>query len=57
MSTTWTRAGILALGLSVVAVGPASAQAPPAPTFTKDVAAIFQAKCEACHRPDSIARD
>src|SRR5262245_50301387 len=27
----------------------------PAPTFTKDVAPIFQAKCEACHRPNSIA--
>ena len=27
----------------------------PAPTFTKDVAAIFQEKCESCHRPDSIA--
>ena len=26
-----------------------------APTFSKDVAPIFQAKCEACHRPDSIA--
>ncbi len=26
-----------------------------APTFTKDVAPIFQAKCESCHRPDSIA--
>ena len=26
-----------------------------APTFTKDVAPIFQDKCEACHRPDSIA--
>ena len=25
------------------------------PTFTKDVAPIFQAKCESCHRPDSIA--
>ena len=24
-------------------------------TFTKDVAPIFQAKCEACHRPNSIA--
>jgi len=24
-------------------------------TFTKDVAPIFQEKCEACHRPDSIA--
>ena len=26
-----------------------------APTFSKDVAPIFQDKCEACHRPDSIA--
>jgi len=25
------------------------------PTFTKDVAPIFQEKCESCHRPDSIA--
>ena len=27
----------------------------PQVTFTKDVAPIFQEKCEACHRPDSIA--
>ncbi len=35
----------------------ASAQtaAKSAPTFTKDIAPIFQEKCEACHRPDSIA--
>src|ERR687897_1597210 len=26
-----------------------------APTFTKDVAPIFQNKCESCHRTDSIA--
>ena len=25
------------------------------PTFTKDVAPIFQAKCETCHRTDSMA--
>src|SRR5262245_44107846 len=25
------------------------------PTFTKEVAPIFQAKCQACHRRDSIA--
>src|SRR5262249_29247244 len=24
-------------------------------TFTKDIAPILQEKCEACHRPDSIA--
>ncbi len=38
-----------------VAVIPASAEGLSAPTFTKDVAPIFQDKCEACHRPDSIA--
>jgi hypothetical protein len=35
-----------------------AAAAPPGETpvtFTKDVAPIFQAKCEACHRPNSIA--
>ena len=34
-----------------------AAQSPAAgtPVFTKDVAPIFQDKCEACHRPDSIA--
>src|SRR5207247_4169417 len=32
-----------------------AADTPAAPTFTKDVAPIFQAKCEACHRPDSMA--
>lgn len=33
----------------------AAADAPQNPTFTKDIAPIFQEKCEACHRPDSIA--
>src|SRR6478736_2098951 len=35
----------------------AGAQTAPAnaPTFSKDIAPIFQEKCEACHRPDSIA--
>ncbi|HZM59695.1 MAG TPA: hypothetical protein VFB85_07850, partial [Vicinamibacterales bacterium] len=35
-----------------------AAAAPPGDTpvtFTKDIAPIFQAKCEACHRPNSIA--
>src|SRR3954447_9535383 len=31
------------------------ASAQTAPTFTRDIAPIFQDKCEACHRPDSIA--
>ena len=56
MSTMWKPLGILAVvttfgGLAPVAV----AQTAPTPTFTKDIAAIFQEKCEACHRPDSIA--
>jgi hypothetical protein len=31
------------------------AEAPANPTFTRDIAPIFQEKCEACHRPESIA--
>ena len=41
--------GLLALPASL------SAQTTAVPTFTKDVAPIFQNKCESCHRPDSIA--
>ena len=36
---------------SALAAGPTSE----AVTFTKDIAPIFQAKCESCHRPDSMA--
>jgi hypothetical protein len=32
-----------------------AADAPKTPTFTKDIAPIFQAKCESCHRSDSMA--
>lgn len=42
----------------VVTCFPVAAGAAPAPgpvTFTRDVAPIFQDKCQACHRPDSIA--
>jgi len=42
-------------GVAVAMPALAAAQSQPAPTFTKDVASIFQAKCESCHRPDSIA--
>src|SRR5687768_17761876 len=42
-------AGLLALPATL------SAQTAAVPTFTKDVAPIFQEKCESCHRPDSIA--
>lgn len=43
---------------SVLIVGCVLASAPAfgqAPTFTKDVAPIFQKSCQACHRPGSIA--
>ena len=42
--------------MTLMAAATGSAQtAQPQVTFTKDVAPIFQEKCEACHRPDSIA--
>jgi hypothetical protein len=48
---------ILLIG-SLVAPLPASAQTPAAggtlPTFTRDVAPIFQERCEVCHRPGNI---
>jgi hypothetical protein len=34
---------------------PAVSQQPSAPTFTKDIAPIFQEKCQSCHRPGYIA--
>jgi hypothetical protein len=43
------------LVLMASAAGAQTAAPATAPTFTKDVAPIFQEKCEACHRPDSIA--
>ena len=44
--------------VAIALAGPQASQAQTAQkpvTFTKDVAPIFQQKCEACHRPDSIA--
>ena len=55
-----TRSGVvgatlLAAALWLPGTATAGEQQVAAPTFSKDVAPIFQAKCEACHRPDSIA--
>jgi hypothetical protein len=47
-----TRLGVLAL---ITAFGGASQVLAQTPTFTKDIAPIFQEKCEACHRPEAIA--
>ncbi len=49
-------AGATALLGILVLAGPALAEGPvKAPVFTKDVAPIFQEKCQACHRPGYIA--
>ena len=56
------RGSTVRLGLAAIAAtgfialpGAAQAAAPAKPTFSKDVAPIFQAKCQSCHEPGSIA--
>ena len=39
----------------VSSIPAAAADSPKTVTFTKDVAPIFQEKCESCHRPDNMA--
>jgi hypothetical protein len=51
LSTAW----VVALGAVLTIPTVARAAEPANPTFAKDIAPIFQEKCEACHRPDSIA--
>ena len=52
----WHRVqgGLIALGALVAFAAPALAADTPV-TFSKDVAPIFQAKCQECHQPNSIA--
>ena len=48
--------GVLVAGAVLALGSPVFAQDAPKPvTFTKDVAPIFQAKCQSCHQPNSIA--
>ncbi len=50
------RIGGLALGASLAVAGLATAADAAKPvTFSKDIAPIFQAKCQECHQPNSIA--
>jgi hypothetical protein len=50
----WVLSGVL--GMLVASALPVAAQSAGAsPTFSKDIAPIFQAKCQACHQPESIA--
>src|SRR6185503_19945067 len=51
--STWKPLGVLAVAAAIAT--PAFAEVPAKPTFTKDIAPIFQEKCEACHRTASIA--
>ncbi len=54
--TRHVAVGAWALSAALVLPGvAAAADAMKTPTFTRDIAPIFQEKCEACHRPDSIA--
>src|SRR5215813_10240195 len=47
---------LLSLGAVLAIAAPAFAADAPRPvTFSKDVAPIFQAKCQECHQPNSIA--
>src|SRR5687767_6937992 len=57
VSTGWrTLALAVAAGAALgLAPAPAGAEPTSTPTFAKDVAPIFQEKCETCHRPGSIA--
>jgi hypothetical protein len=58
LSWRWwaAAAGVAAAGcLLAGSTSPLSAQAAKSPTFTKDIAPIFQEKCESCHRPASMA--
>src|SRR5262245_31930759 len=48
--------GAMVVGAVLVCSGIAVAADAPRPvTFSKDVAPIFQAKCQECHQPNSIA--
>ena len=52
MRGTWLAIAALLVPASALAAGEVVA---PKPTFTKDIAPIFQERCESCHRPDNMA--
>ncbi len=53
-SQRWARLSVSMFALAMAAPAMA-AETPAKVTFSKDVAPIFQAKCQACHQPNSIA--
>src|SRR3954468_23643203 len=47
---------VIAAGAILIAASPLfAAETPKQVTFARDVAPIFQAKCQSCHQPNSIA--
>ncbi len=56
VGSNWRLRGVLAAGAVLAIAAPALAQQAPSKqvTFNKDVAPIFQAKCQSCHEPGSI---
>ena len=55
MTKIFVSGSALIIGACFVSGGVALAADEPAVTFSKDVAPIFQAKCQTCHQPNSIA--
>ncbi|MFN7977411.1 MAG: cytochrome c [Vicinamibacterales bacterium] len=56
MRESTVRLGLAVLTAGLFALpGMARADVPAKPTFSKDIAPIFQAKCQSCHEPGSIA--
>jgi hypothetical protein len=55
MRKTLSSTLTLGLWISGLVPGIAHAETPASPTFSKQIAPIFQAKCEACHRAGSMA--
>ena len=47
--------GLSAAAMLLVIPGTGKSAVPAKPTFAKDIAPIFQEKCQACHRKDSMA--
>jgi mono/diheme cytochrome c family protein len=54
VSTAAAAAASIALAWGFVGYA-APAEAPTAPTFTRDIAPILQRSCQNCHRPDGVA--
>ena len=46
---------LFTFGAVLAVAAPVLAADTPTPTFAKDIAPIFQAKCQECHQPNSIA--